>query len=81
VRNFGASLEMEVEGEPDEINKSLLEIELKLSSAIGSIKQAILQVPPVCSTWFEIPRNITNVHFPREPQLHMEVSTVPLFVT
>jgi hydrogenase maturation protein HypF len=54
VRNFGAGLEIEVEGGPDQLDKFLREIELKSSTAIGSIKQATLQVPSVNSSWFEI---------------------------
>jgi hydrogenase maturation protein HypF len=54
VRTFGAGLEIEVEGGSDQLREFLLDIELKSSSAIGSIKQTILPITSVSSKWFEI---------------------------
>ena len=64
VRNFDAGLEIEVEGGPDQLRGFLLEMELKSSSAIGSIKQTILPITSVNSKWFEILPDINHSNQP-----------------
>ncbi len=75
VRNIDTGIEIEIEGQVDQLDKFWYELKAQPGLAVKLAGQTIQRIPPVNSMWFEILPSVANSDPYRESQLHMEDST------